>query len=184
MKANKGLYFGHVHKKSGTDLKKDGTYLFITMLQAHNCYNTSPFTLSGRTEVARVVDVYDGDTITAIIELYPTNFCQFKFRLANIDTPEMLGGRRHEATLARNRTIFLITGQDVGKMSRSEIKEFLNNNMFFVHIKCMQFEKYGRVLAHVYPYGNMDVSINETLVAEGHAQSYMVKADVHSRSIE
>jgi micrococcal nuclease len=144
------------------------------MLESHNCYNTTPFSLSGRTVNARVVSIYDGDTITAIIEVYPGNFCQFKFRLANIDTPEMLGEHKHEAKIARDRTIKLITGHDVGKMSRGDIKEFLNSNLFKVYIKCLHFEKYGRVLAHVYTDESMTLSINEILVTEGLAKPYMV----------
>lgn len=144
------------------------------MLEIHNCYNTAPFSLSGRIVRARVVSIYDGDTITAIIELHPGYFCQFKFRMNGIDTPEIRSENKAMALKARDRVIYLITGQDVSLFSHKTIKEFLNSNYFTVYIKCYHFEKYGRVLADVYttPDTEMTKSINQILLEEGWAKPY------------
>ena len=40
---------------------------------------------------AKVIDVYDGDTITAMVDLGFYHFQQMKFRLYGIDTPEIRG---------------------------------------------------------------------------------------------
>jgi micrococcal nuclease len=144
------------------------------MLDIHNCYNTAPFSLNGRVVRARVVNIYDGDTITAIIELHPGYYCQFKFRMNGIDTPEIKGEDKAMALKARNRVIYLITSQDVSLFSPRTIKEFLNSNFYIVYVRCFHFEKYGRVLADIYTTSDIErtKSINQILLEEGLAKPY------------
>ena len=63
-------------------------------MESHTIHNTTPFSLSGKVVRSRVVDIYDGDTITIVAESSPRQFHQFKIRLMHIDTPEMRGGKK------------------------------------------------------------------------------------------
>ena len=114
-----------------------------------NCVNFMP-----DVKRAKVVKVYDGDSITVAARHGrrgpPT---LFKVRLAGIDSPEMRGGSAAEkeaAVLARDYLAGLILEKNVT----------LSN---------LQKEKYGRVLANV-SYRGSDMSA--ALVAHGHAVAY------------
>lgn len=147
-----------------------------TTLEACTCANTPLFSLNGREFRAKVVNVYDGDTITCVIELFPDRFFQFKFRLLAIDTPEMVGEHSASAVVARNRVIQLITKTDTTQeymhMRAKDIRRFFSNHNYYVHVKCHHFDKYGRVLAEVYADDNLDESINRMLVSENLAVNY------------
>lgn len=103
--------------------------------------------------IARVIDIYDGDTITVSILHHKTNF-EYNIRFARIDTPELkykglnkktennddpeikkLKELRAQGQKARDRLIYLIS-------------ECPNN---IVYVDCKGKEKYGRILAEVYP---------------------------------
>lgn len=133
------------------------------------CYNTNVFSLTGREFIAKVVSIYDGDTMTCIIEMFPETFYQVKFRLFGIDTPELNGDNVEQAIQARNRVICLVTSEDIQNiqsMSRKDIKALLNMNQYFVKIQCHHFDKYGRVLADVYTIDNPNETINQILLRE------------------
>jgi endonuclease YncB( thermonuclease family) len=84
---------------------------------------------------ARVVDVYDGDTITCVTKYMGSNkFVKIKCRLIGIDTPEMRGGTDE-------------TKQDAIK-SRDFIKDLIFNKI--IYLKCDVNDKYGRVLVIVF----------------------------------
>lgn len=77
---------------------------------------------------ARVVDVYDGDTITCIVK--KGDFVKIKCRLLGIDTPEMRGGNDETKKLAH------------------EARDFLSDLVLnkIVYLYCDKNDKYGRVL--------------------------------------
>lgn len=145
------------------------------MLENCTCYNTPPFSLSGNIYRGKVSSIYDGDTMTCIIEMFTDRFYQMKCRLQGIDTPEMIGSDHVQAVIARNRVIQLIANMDAGNMSRNMIKEFFNTHNFYVVLKCGNFDKYGRLLAEVYTednYKNEGESINQILLNENLAIAY------------
>lgn len=149
----------------------------MTSLDTCNCYNTSFFSLNGMTFRAKVAGVYDGDTLTGIIEIFPGQFCQVKFRLLGIDTPELIGERHDLGIKARDRVLNIITGEKLDNITRKDLKEYLNTHNFYVYVKCGQFEKYGRCLAEVYTeeaHANNTESINAILVKEELAIPYML----------
>jgi endonuclease YncB( thermonuclease family) len=82
---------------------------------------------------ARVIDVYDGDTITCIIKKY-NQFVKIKCRLIGIDTPEMRGGTNETKQLAHEARDFL--------------SSLVLNNI--IYIKCDINDKYGRVLVVIF----------------------------------
>jgi endonuclease YncB( thermonuclease family) len=104
---------------------------------------------------AKVIKVYDGDTITVASKL-PFNespIYRFSVRLRSIDSPEIRGESEKECKLAiksRDALHNLIFGQVI---------ELKNNGK----------EKYGRLLADVY-YN--DIHINKWMIDKGYAVKY------------
>jgi len=148
-------------------------------MQFHTLYNTPQFSFEGQTVPARVVDVYDGDTITAVIEVFPGKFHQFKVRLVNIDTPEMRGGTvesKKKATLARNTLLSIITryGVNCTNISPSDIKQILNGPIaYIVYIRCFGNDKYGRMLGEIFMDSDLNhPSCNQMLLSWGLAKPY------------
>jgi endonuclease YncB( thermonuclease family) len=84
---------------------------------------------------AKVVDVYDGDTITCVTKYaHRGKFIKIKCRLIGVDTPEMRGGT------------------DESKQDAIESRDFLSDLVFnkIVYLKCDINDKYGRVLVVVF----------------------------------
>jgi len=104
---------------------------------------------------AYVTKVYDGDTITVDIDLgFGVLFKNQKIRLHGINTPEIRGEFKED-------------GKKVRDLVRQRILEK------WVTIKTYRDKKgkYGRWLAVVYEL-EVDESINEWLLSEGHAVKY------------
>ena len=103
----------------------------------------------------KVVDVYDGDTIT-IASYLPYNnsaLYKFKIRLANIDSPEIRSKNKEEkesAILVKN------------KLS----EKILNQNVI---LENKQNEKYGRILADVILNNQ---NINDWMLEKKYAVKY------------
>lgn len=149
----------------------------------YNFSNTKPFSLKGIECFARVVHIHDGDTLTAIIPLM-NNFYKFSIRLAGIDTCEMKSPNQKNQTLAlkaRDRLINLIkTTTKVTKEKEEEkedekqqdIKPYLLRNIELVYLSCQDFDKYGRVLAHVKKNKDDSQTFSEILIQEKLAYPY------------
>ena len=121
--------------------------------------STSAFRIEPDKQWARVIDIYDGDTITCIIKLHKKYPYKFQVRLAGIDTCELRSKNpdvRSKAIEARQFVIQTITGcsDDVLQKltTRNAIKNFLNKASYFVWIHVAGFDKYGRVLANIYTH--------------------------------
>lgn len=68
---------------------------------------------------ARVISVYDGDTITVVAEPWPGHFVETRVRLAGVDTPEIRGRCEAEedlALVARGRLVELVGDSEVGSL--------------------------------------------------------------------
>lgn len=138
--------------------------------------NTPEFSFMGRKLWARVVSVYDGDTMTLV---FPVSDCMYKFnaRMFGIDTCEMKSkeaANKDLALKARNRVIELVTKKPFAlqvNAGRKEILRYLEEDVYLVWIECLEFDKYGRVLVKVFPDSNLgpdartfsDVLIEEKL---------------------
>lgn len=103
---------------------------------------------------AKVVSVYDGDTITAIIDLGFNVSTLAVIRLYGINTPEVRG-------LTRNS----------GLKVRDIVRSMLVDKEVVLNTYKDRQGKYGRFLATVYLEGS---NINEWLVREGYAKLYNV----------
>lgn len=70
--------------------------------------NTPPWSLAGWRGYARIVDVYDGDTVKAILEYSPDATAIFNVRVLGIDAPEIKSldaADRERAKCARNYVV-------------------------------------------------------------------------------
>jgi endonuclease YncB( thermonuclease family) len=129
----------------------------------------------------RVIDIYDGDTITVAIQLFPDKLkqetiCQKKVRLMHIDCPEMKSKNcinRQLAVKARDRLYNLITGLTDIQLKRSKMCEKLSEKAYLVTIKIYGEDMYGRLLADVYAYNNTSAkSFSHVLLDEKLAYRY------------
>lgn len=128
-----------------------------------NCINY--FSLNGNTFVAKVCNIYDGDTCSVLFS-YRNEFIKYKCRMMGYDSPELKPllskpNRFQEITLAKN-----------AKFRFDELVEKSPTGL--VRIECFEFDKYGRLLVDM--YNNVDEeSINSIMVREGHGKPYFGK---------
>jgi micrococcal nuclease len=110
--------------------------------------------------VKKVLKIVDGDTIDVDLDLgFDISFTQ-RVRLAGIDTPESRTTDKYEKTL----------GLEVKDKLKKAIEAA--KTVVIRTEKPDSTEKYGRILGWIFLDGN-PVSINQTLIDEGFAWSYM-----------
>ena len=116
------------------------------------------FSLSGLECDAKIVNCHDGDTVQALIPLNGSIY-KWKCRLSDIDTPEI---RTHDKS-----------EKERGLHARDVLSDLILNRV--VRVKCGIFEKYGRLLVHIYiPDSNGDgqICLNDWMVDNGYAHRY------------
>ncbi len=128
--------------------------------------DTPEFTLCGMTLTGKVVECYDADTCKIALPLQ-NMFYKFTCRLNGIDTPEMKPkkdkpNREQEivwAKKARAELLSLVCNNKIDNLEikKDEIITLLKNNKNLVTVKCLEFDKYGRLLVELY---NKDENIN------------------------
>ena len=141
--------------------------------------NTTPhFSLNGQKLWGRVVSLYDGDTLTIALNVF-TGIYKFSVRMNGIDTCEMKSKNEKNKELAksaRSCLLSLITGKDISETStwndRRKINNILNKGMYFVWVECLDFDKYGRLLANIYPDENSIECFSQVLIKEKLAYEY------------
>jgi len=103
-------------------------------------------------KVAEIIKVYDGDTITAKIDLGFGIFKVDHFRLLNLNAPEVRGEERPE-----------------GLISRDYLRERLYEPNINITVKTTKDKKgkYGRYIAEIFVDG---VNINKELIEKGLAE--------------
>lgn len=162
------------------------TYPYKEKLASISGKDVPTFNLKGRDFPCKVVSAYDGDTVKLVFFMNgePT---KFSCRLAGIDTPEMhpkVGANDPNAEqkkavetilakTARNRLVELATNIKVtGNPTNKQMTEQLAENTRVIHVVCDDFEKYGRLMVHLYPDESKQKSINQILVEEKLAKTY------------
>ena len=110
--------------------------------------------VNGTTVTARVVSVYDGDTIKVI---FPLNdiFYKWNCRLMGVDTPELRTRNTRE--------------KEHGYFVRDKLREKINDQI--VQLKCEDLDKYGRLLVTVL-CDEGQCNINEWLIKNDYAFAY------------
>jgi endonuclease YncB( thermonuclease family) len=156
-------------------------------LSAFTSANTPVFSFAGREMRARLLDVYDGDTVTVAAEVYPGTVRQLSIRLTGIDTPEMKGGDLEggadPAEAARRRLAQLLAPAATaagalegvrtaaGRVKRADMRAALQARVNLVYVTCFGNDKYGRVLARVSSWAG-GPHAGDVLLAEGLATPY------------
>jgi len=102
---------------------------------------------------ARIKGVYDGDTVTAVVDLGFLHYQEMKLRLLGIDTPELRGPEKEQGIVVRDILREMILGKEVEISTRKDKQG-----------------KYGRYLATIILD---EVNINKWLVDNGHAKVYL-----------
>lgn len=104
---------------------------------------------------AKIIDVYDGDTVTALVDLGFLSFREMKLRLYGIDTPELRGAEKIE-----------------GRKVRDIVREMILDKEVTINSYKDKQGKYGRYLATIILEDGLN--INEWLVENGHAKPYLL----------
>jgi len=106
--------------------------------------------------IKEVIKIYDGDTITVVLDLGFGITKKEVIRLYGIDTPELRGESRPQ-----------------GLISRARLVELIEEHKDTLYIKTYKDKagKYGRMLGSIM-YKDGDKSLNEMLVDEGLAVEY------------
>ncbi|NBP00497.1 MAG: thermonuclease family protein [Proteobacteria bacterium] len=132
--------------------------------------DTPAFTLPVTDTLARLVNIYDGDTMTVVFSVFE-KYYKFSVRLAGIDTCELKSKdptNKQLAIKARDRLFSLTTCTNTNTDS---IKGYLNNNIVLVRLFIQGYDKYGRLLCKVTsPDCHMDFA--EILLKENLAYKY------------
>jgi len=110
------------------------------------------FSLEGQEHRAKVVDVYDGDTIKCVFPIHDTLY-RWNCRLSGVDTPEL----RTRCTVEKA----------YGYKVRDCLRDKILNKM--VYIQCNEFDKYGRLLVNILYDGFI---INDWLIQNDYAFQY------------
>ena len=110
------------------------------------------FSFKNDIKEAKVLSVYDGDTITVAFPFGDKMF-RWNCRLIGVDTPELRTRNKQE--------------KEFGYQVRDHLREKILKQM--VRIECDDFDKYGRLLVKVY---KDDECVNDWLVDKGYAFAY------------
>ena len=138
------------------------------------------FSLQGKECYARVVDIYDGDTLTIILP-FNDSYHRFAVRLLGIDTPEMkskLVDNKKKAIRARNTVMQWVLPNKIINLeepyTRKQIQEMLASEVSLIWVKCDIFEKYGRLMIEAFSdfQSPASESFSKRLIREGLAYEY------------
>lgn len=99
---------------------------------------------------AYIKSVYDGDTVTAVIDCGFNIKITEKVRLFGINTPEVRGSERKN-----------------GLISRDYLRELILEKVVTIQTKKDKKGKYGRYLGTIF---YEDININKLLVKKGYAE--------------
>jgi endonuclease YncB( thermonuclease family) len=124
-------------------------------------YGTPFFSLEGFRDYAKIVKVYDGDTVWAVI-VYNGELTKFRCRLARCDAPEM---RPPKGAKNRDRII------QRAKASRDFLQSLLPENGI-VFMEVVGFEKWGRLLVELRHRPEDREAFSDILIQNGYAKSY------------
>ena len=112
------------------------------------------FSLENEIKKAKVVSVYDGDTIKVVFPIL-NKLYKWNCRITGVDTPE------------------LRTRDELEKKFGYEVRDKLREKILdkIVTVKCGEFDKYGRLLVDIY-CDNETRSISNWLIENKYAFAY------------
>tara|TARA_B100001248_G_scaffold249277_1_gene222348 strand:+ start:4011 stop:4451 length:441 start_codon:yes stop_codon:yes gene_type:complete len=110
------------------------------------------FSLNNHKYKAKVVNVYDGDTIKVVI-LFHNKLTRFSLRMTGYDSPELRTKNQNEKAAAIK--------------ARDALSNKINNKIIDLH--CGKFDKYGRLLGTVYLE---NLNINKWMIDNNYGYEY------------
>ena len=110
------------------------------------------FSLNNQKYKAKVVNVYDGDTIKVVI-LFNNKLTRFSLRMTGYDSPELRTKNQNEKAAAIK--------------ARDALSSKINNKIIDLH--CGKFDKYGRLLGTVYL---KNLNINQWMIDNNYGYEY------------
>jgi len=129
---------------------------------------------------AKVIDVYDADTCTVAVEVFPGRLARFQVRIVGVDTPEMRPKRgsahreleKRAAKRGRDTLVEHMLGMPlpVGRITRKRIRTLLGASERVVRLEPRGFDKYGRVLGDIKLHDGMSARVR--LLGGGWARPY------------
>jgi endonuclease YncB( thermonuclease family) len=145
---------------------------------------TPEFSLKGLATYARLVGIYDGDSVNLILPV-GDRYCKFAARLVGIDTCEMKNNNKEAQAIARqarDRLVELCIGQKpvstshdpelAEKEKKTWIKKQLHDNVCLVYVKAGDLDKYARVLCELSKDESSE-SFSDILLRDKLAYPYM-----------
>lgn len=140
----------------------------ISKLKKSTYDNTPKWDLIDKTVSAKVVKVYDGDTIWVTFYLH-NKIYKFNIRLYGIDTPEMKPSKDK-----KNRDEEITAA----KKSKKYLEDLILNKIIILEL--LGKDKYGRILANIYKKSGKlcfsnKININIDMVNKGYAYEYFGK---------
>jgi len=158
-------------------------------------FDVQEFTLNNTITQCKVVYVYDGDTIHIVLR-HNNKLTRFICRMNMIDCPEIcpkntdIKNTNDIETINKLKTIknleiksaieskYYLLKQVVNipiinyKMTKKEIKSFCAESEKLMWVKCLKFDKYGRLLIELFNSKNDKISINQLMIDNKYAITY------------
>tara|TARA_Y100000816_G_C25834569_1_gene436346 strand:- start:165 stop:620 length:456 start_codon:yes stop_codon:yes gene_type:complete len=122
--------------------------------------NTSFLSFNNKTYTAKIVYIYDGDSMHVIFKEFNQYF-KWKCRINGVDTPEIKTKNKKEKEFAIK--------------IRDNLKEKLLNQI--LTIKCFEFDKYGRLLIDIIipkqiTHLKNEIMLSDWLIQNNYAYKY------------
>jgi endonuclease YncB( thermonuclease family) len=115
---------------------------------------TKFYTLNKINVWAKIVHVYDGDTVHAVFSLpNSSTIYKYKLRLAHIDTPELKSKNINEIKKA--------------KEAKKVVEDMILDKIVYLELEGE--DKYGRILANIYIN---NINLNQHLIDNKYAYKY------------
>ena len=119
------------------------------------CEDAPLFSLNYQTHLAKVLSIYDGDTITAVFFI-KGDLRKYKIRINGIDTAEMKDSDPQVSELAHHTVEAILPIK--GKIVKAELGNF---------------DKYGRVLSKIsVATAEGDIDLTKWMIEKGIAKAY------------
>jgi endonuclease YncB( thermonuclease family) len=108
---------------------------------------------------AKLLRVWDGDTIDMYVSLGLGYFCNARIRLLGVDAPEIFKVKK-ESEEFKAGTIALL-----------EVRNWFNENLGLYYVNVLGRDLYGRWLGEIYSQNN-NISLNEHMQKKFYGSSY------------
>jgi len=146
-------------------------------------FQVNEFSLNGKSMWGKIVYVYDGDTVHIVFKI-DGKLVKFNCRLAGLDTPEIAPKNssdekvktKESTSAAKSKKYLLCKATNVAiekeTMTKNEVKACCAKSTKLVWVKCLDFDKYGRLLVDIYDEPNQTVSFSQDMIEKKFAIGY------------